>query len=379
MTISTLSPRERFLTACRNEQPDRVPVTPDISNMIPCRLTGKPFWDVYLFQNPPLWKAYIEAVKFFGFEGWSSWMPDFKLKKTPPFDILPVKLSRQTVVGAASIDTPHGALEIEMTFRRADPPVTTGHPIKNIVDDIRKIRWLLKNVTVAGFDNARERRRELGEMGVVGISIAPPGFQGWIEYASLEDLTYWYYDHRDVIEEFRQLHHDFVVNITERILEFKPDILDIAASGSITLQSPAIFRELSLPTLREITRMAKAAGVPTLMHSCGKSRVLVEIMAEETDLSCINPLERPPLGDCGLADVKASFGHKIALMGNLPTTTLMLNGTPAEVERECVLAIRDAAGGGGFILSTGDQCGRDTPFDNIRAMVRAAATHGVYS
>jgi uroporphyrinogen decarboxylase len=35
-------------------------------------------------------------------------------------------------------------------------------------------------------------------------------------------------------------------------------------------------------------------------------------------------------------------------------------------------AIEDAARGGAFILSTGDQCGRDTPLDNIRAMVETA-------
>ncbi len=41
-------------------------------------------------------------------------------------------------------------------------------------------------------------------------------------------------------------------------------------------------------------------------------------------------------------------------------------------------AIDDAADGGGFILSTGDQCGRDTPEQNILALVETARTHGVY-
>jgi len=65
-----MNSRERMITAFSNRQPDMVPVSPDISNMIPCRLTGKPFWDIYLRNDPPLWKAYIEAVKYFGFDGW---------------------------------------------------------------------------------------------------------------------------------------------------------------------------------------------------------------------------------------------------------------------------------------------------------------------
>jgi uroporphyrinogen decarboxylase len=41
-------------------------------------------------------------------------------------------------------------------------------------------------------------------------------------------------------------------------------------------------------------------------------------------------------------------------------------------------AIVDAAEGGRFILSTGDQCGRDTPDENLFAMVETARTFGRY-
>ena len=41
-------------------------------------------------------------------------------------------------------------------------------------------------------------------------------------------------------------------------------------------------------------------------------------------------------------------------------------------------AIDDAAAGGRFILATGDQCGRDTPDANIRAVVETARTYGRY-
>ena len=42
-----------------------MPVAPDFSNMIPARLTGKPFWDLYLYQDPPIWEAYIACAKRF--------------------------------------------------------------------------------------------------------------------------------------------------------------------------------------------------------------------------------------------------------------------------------------------------------------------------
>ena len=41
-------------------------------------------------------------------------------------------------------------------------------------------------------------------------------------------------------------------------------------------------------------------------------------------------------------------------------------------------AMRDAGAGGRFILSTGDQCGRDTPDENLFELLRAAEEFGVY-
>ena len=67
--MSYMTHRRRLETVLKGEVPDCVPCCPDISNMVPCRLTRKPFWDIYLYHDPPLWKAYIDAVKYFGFDG----------------------------------------------------------------------------------------------------------------------------------------------------------------------------------------------------------------------------------------------------------------------------------------------------------------------
>ena len=64
-----MTSRERLLCVLRGDIPDCVPVCPDISNMVPARLTGKPFWDIYVYKNPPLWKAYIDAIKRFDIDG----------------------------------------------------------------------------------------------------------------------------------------------------------------------------------------------------------------------------------------------------------------------------------------------------------------------
>ncbi len=84
------------------------------------------------------------------------------------------------------------------------------------------------------------------------------------------------------------------------------------------------------------------------------------------------------MGDCNLAEAKRLYGKRLALMGNLHTVDVMLFGTPQEVLEKSRQAIEDAGEGGGFILSTGDQCGRDTPDANLFAMVEAAEKYGRY-
>ena len=58
-----MTSKERLITVLKGEIPDCVPVAPDVSNMIPARLTGKPFWDLYLYNTPPIWEAYIDCAK----------------------------------------------------------------------------------------------------------------------------------------------------------------------------------------------------------------------------------------------------------------------------------------------------------------------------
>ncbi|MBN1579347.1 MAG: hypothetical protein JXA89_01495 [Anaerolineae bacterium] len=166
----------------------------------------------------------------------------------------------------------------------------------------------------------------------------------------------------------------------ERIadLDVKPDFLLCGSSGSLVWQSPKIFRELALPVLKRVTELAYDLGIPTHVHSCGPERELVKIAAEETHLTVIDPLEIPPMGNCNLAELKQLYGHKIVLKGNLHTTQVMLHGSVEDVVAASRQAIDDAAAGGGFILSTGDQCGRDTPDENLFAMIETARHYGRY-
>ena len=49
-----MNPKKRILTTLRNKQADHVPACPDLWEMVPVRLTGRPTWDVMVYQDPPI-------------------------------------------------------------------------------------------------------------------------------------------------------------------------------------------------------------------------------------------------------------------------------------------------------------------------------------
>jgi uroporphyrinogen decarboxylase len=279
--------------------------------------------------------------------------------------------------------TPEGEVWQERFYPHDDPDTLTRKWIKDLETELHLLPYVFRIPAGYRRETIRAQKAAVAGRHAIGACVGIPGFHWWSTDTldgGLEALTYLELDRPDLVDELRARHYAMALRQVELILDSREfDYLFIGASGGITLSSPALFDKYALPFVQEATRLSKQAGVPTLLHSCGKEAHIVQRAAECTDLSCINPLEIPPMGDCDLAETKRRYGHKLALMGNLHTTEVMLRGTVDEVRAAACQAIDDAGAGGGFILSTGDQCGRDTPDENIRALVDVAQTYGRYA
>lgn len=385
------SARERMLQAMWNRQPDRVPVAPDMSNMIPCRLTGKPFWDIYLYQDPPLWRAYIDAVGHFGTDGWiwsldGFWVADPNDRPQEDPDVrnetVIVERNDERVVTRGYRERKGQGKEWSRhvtVYPRRDPP-TFLLASKIGLQDAPNQWWPIEGVKPQkqGFDLLKEALEYFRGRGVIGAAVCPPQLAN--PEAGSGYSIYDYCDRYTEVKDWSIRAADSTVAYLKRLLSgpVRPDFILTGGSGMLVFSTPNIVRDISLPCLQEITRICKGEGIPSQIHCCGPERELVEMCAQETDLTSINPLEIPPMGNCDLADLKQRFGRKLSLMGNLHTTDVMLRGSVKDVRRESLKAIRAAGADGGFILSTGDQCGRDTPDANIREMVAVAKEFGTY-
>jgi len=376
-----MSPRERMLVAMTGGTPDRVPCSPDTNWMIPAKHTGRPFWDVFRGGDPPIWKAYNDYVKATGLDGFSHHGTYHVPRRAGCEETSEVlERSDERVVVRSVFRCPAGEVDRRTVFLRDDAPAPVRKPITDFAGQIDVLRYMMfGDVEEIDFTPYRRAREDMGEHGVVGLCMLLPHLIVQLREPA-EASIFDYYDHHDLLATFMREWEEYLLAIADRIIEdeLAPDFVFFPNSGAITMQSPDICREFTLPALKSLTAKFKRAGIVTSLHSCGKERALVEMAADETDLDCIDPLEAPPMGDCDLREVKGRFGARLALKGNLHTTEVMLRMSPEGVARAAREVLELGMPGGGFVLSTGDQCGRDTPQANIAALVDVCERYGAY-
>jgi len=271
-------------------------------------------------------------------------------------------------------------LTSETTFLEGEPPTPTKKWIDDFSSQYEALRYMsFGDVSQINFDTYIKAREDLGDDGVVGLCVSLPTLLTHFRQPT-EGAFYDYYDHNDLLDSYINEWTDHLVDVANAIVAsgLKPDFVFFPNSGMLTLQSLDIMTEYSVPALKKLTKIFKDAGIITSLHSCGKERAIVEIAVLETDLDCIDPLEIAPMGDCDLAEIKSLFGDKLALKGNLHTTEVMLRMDAKGVEVEARNCLEIGMPGGGFILATGDQCGRDTPPENIFKLVEVCERYGRY-
>lgn len=381
-----MTSRERLKLTLAGKVPDCVPVAPDMSNMIPSKMTGLPFWDIYLYQKIPLWQAYIRCAKYFdidslmdGYVG-IDFDDIYVTRDDRPWETAIISEDSHRIVTRRHYrDNGQEVWADTVDVYYADNPPNHGIALSRLRLPDGPPSWWRPLEGVKQWPTGAEllslAKRELGDQGLFGVNCGTTLVVDNVDavYAFYDDPNPWY-ERRDRLLDFyeRKLHR--LMSLPD-----KPDFITTGASGTLVFQTEAMFRELGLPILQRIASLCKGYGVPSHVHSCGPESKLVEIAANETDLTVIDPLETPPMGDCDLCELKRLYGSRLVLKGNLHTTDVMLRGTPEEVRKASEAAMDAAGAGGRFILSTGDQCGRDTPDANIRIMVETARTYGKYA
>ncbi len=132
------------------------------------------------------------------------------------------------------------------------------------------------------------------------------------------------------------------------------------------------FREHCLPYLNEIVDYIDNLRVPVLLHSCGNISSYLDDLAQ-TKIVSIHPLQRTAGMD--LRTIKARYGGRFCLIGNIDSSRTLPFGSIEEVAAEVKEAIDIALPGGGYILASDHSLHDGIPVENIVEMFRTGKTY----
>ena len=334
-----MNPLERCLCAVRGEAPDRVPVVPlIISHAV--KQAGVAFSQYN--QSPELIAGVqAEAWRRYGYDG---------IHVTTDNWILPQALG---VPVRFHDDMPPAGLERPLAAKRdlaLLPPLAEAKVAARM--------GLLPEAT-------RCARRMLGDACFIKTNFDQGPFSLASAVRGIEALM------MDTVDQ-----EQFVFDLLEIAVEMVSHLgIEVGRAGAhaVTfgdavagLVSREDFVKFAFPALKEVIgRLHASLDVPVFLHICGKTTHIVDYMAA----TGADALELDFQNDFG--EMKRMVGGTVCLEGNLDPTGVLLQGTPELVYRKS-RELMESAGPGGFILSSGCEVPRDTPPENIEAMVRAA-------
>jgi uroporphyrinogen decarboxylase len=357
--------------------------------MVPVRLSGRPFDEMFLdgkshdgYASASVAQAYVEAVKHYGMDGWYIYgsMRELSPEDRPHWQSRLERLPEGGQMRYEVAQTPYGELTRQTLFPTTEPPWDEVKPVKDLRRDWPKLRSMMGEDENWKWETTFADRARIGDLGVYSVAIGIP--QDWWFFQRHGGYNVMFYDYVDdpgYIQEIFEFYQRYALARVEAACAAGADEIMLGGSASsLSVSSPRNFRKFDLPFIQKAAQICKRYGVFSHLHVCGRSRKVVEMVCEESEVDVMEPLEAQPGGDVDIADVKKRYGQRVCLKGNLNTFEFMLRATPEQVEEKAKRLIDDCAAGGGFVLSTGDQCGRDTPDANLFKLVEVARTYGKY-
>jgi len=144
------------------------------------------------------------------------------------------------------------------------------------------------------------------------------------------------------------------------------DLIGIGDAAA-SLVGRHLYQEFVWPAEKKLVQGVRAKGARVRLHICGNTRHLLEGMGQLgcdiVDLDSLTPM----------GEGRARMGPEQVLLGNIDPVRVLRDGTPSSVGAAVGECHRQA--GPRFIAGAGCEVPRDTPPENLRALVTYARTH----
>jgi uroporphyrinogen decarboxylase len=137
---------------------------------------------------------------------------------------------------------------------------------------------------------------------------------------------------------------------------------------------PDVFKKVWRPHYDRILAPAREAKIPIMFHSDGKIDDTIEMLLE-MGVDGITPMD--PSG-IDYRDYKKRYGDRLTLFGNIDITWPLVEGTPADVERDVREHMEALKPGGRWVAGSSHSIVNYIPHENVIAMINAIHKYGAY-
>ena len=249
------------------------------------------------------------------------------------------------------------------------------------IADIRKHVW--PSATALDFSGVSNEARAHADRAVIGVFT-----WGAYHIATLVRGT------EDLMLDFAlrpQYADTLIKTIAERILAYLDILLERHSPGLDIIYmaddycsqlgpmfSPATFKQIVMPYLKQVAERIHRHDKKFLLHVCGAVRPLLPMIID----AGVDMLEPIQIRAAGMepAGLKKDFGRHLCFYGGLDLQEILCKGTPRQVADEARRLIDCLGRDGGYIFGPGHTYIQvDAPLANIMAMYEPAAHYHPWS
>jgi hypothetical protein len=385
----------RYVTAMRNEKPDRIPIRPFVAEFTAkyagytcqevvhdyekafaaARRCAADFdWDAVVGNMVYVWTGLTQAIglNYYGIPGIDVPPNTGFQYREPPEGQAFMRADEYDEL----IDDPTGFLFNVWLPRIANDVARLGEPatFRNNLSFLKGGMAMLSYFNAFGTQNARLRSESGTVSAIAGIFKSPfdiiaDKLRGYV------GLTMDMFERPEKVLAAAEalMPHLLHVGLTTADPSKNVPIGFWMHRGCVPFITPEQFKSHYWPTLKPIIEAFWARGHQTLFYAEGDWNAHLDSFAELPDRSVVYHVDR-----ADIFEVHRKLGHKFCLSGGIPNV-LLSYGTPTEVRAHCRKVIDGVARDGGYIMDASAIMQDDTSIDNVRAMTEFTREYGVYS
>ncbi len=400
-----MNSRERVLTALNHKEPDKVPI--DFSGMRSTGILALAYSELkkylglkggeirvydYGQQLADIEKEILDLFEvdvvdmmnsFVGIEPgeWKDWKLKDGTKSLMPAAFYPEKIGEKFAIrdhtGRIALEMPANSLYFD----------TVNPPLENLksLSDIENYEWryfsdeelkLMERKAKYLFENTN-----YAIMGGFGGNMleGPQELRGWMNYMS--DLALG----ENYVDELLDKTVEVYLKNLEMFLQAVGKYIQLIQMGddmgtqANPLLSPDLYRAKIKPRHKILYNYIREnSDVFVFLHSCGSIYKLIPDLIE-AGVQVLNPVQTTA-NDMDPVRLKKEFGDKLTFWGGgSETQTVLLRGTPDEVESQVKERMKIFSPGGGYVFCQIHNVQYGVPPENVLAMFNAAKKYRDYN